>query len=101
MALKMGKLATIRKDYDLLILDWLLPEILEGWTFVMGFRQAGNTASVLMLTAKDTTPDKITGLDAGADDYLVNPRTFRTLSAGTCIGAAVSPPPYGRTKLSA
>jgi len=44
------------KDYDLLILDWLLPEISGGPC--RRFRQAGNTASVLMLTAKDTTQIK-------------------------------------------
>ena len=61
-----------QKDYDLLILDWLLPEI-SGVSLCRQYRQAGKTSPVLMLTAKDTTPDKITGLDAGADDYLVKP----------------------------
>lgn len=61
-----------QKDYDLLILDWLLPEI-SGVSLCRQYRQAGKTSPVLMLTAKDTTPDKITGLDAGADDYLIKP----------------------------
>ena len=60
------------KEYDLLILDWMLPTI-SGLSLCRQYRQAGKTAPVLMLTAKDTTPDKVTGLDAGADDYLVKP----------------------------
>ncbi len=61
-----------QKDYDLLILDWMLPKI-SGISLCQGYRQTGKTAPVLMLTAKDTTSDKVTGLDAGADDYLVKP----------------------------
>jgi DNA-binding response OmpR family regulator len=61
-----------QKDYDLLILDWMLPQV-SGVTLCRQYRQTGKTAPVLMLTAKDTTGDKVTGLDAGADDYLVKP----------------------------
>lgn len=61
-----------RKDYDLLVLDWMLPHV-SGVQLCQRYRQAGKTSPVLMLTAKDTTPDKVTGLDAGADDYLVKP----------------------------
>ena len=61
-----------QKDYDLLILDWMLPKI-SGVTLCHQYRQSGKTAPVLMLTAKDTTSDKVIGLDAGADDYLVKP----------------------------
>ncbi len=60
------------RQYDLLILDWMLPQI-SGIELCRQFRQTGKTAPVLMLTAKDTTLDKVTGLDAGADDYLVKP----------------------------
>lgn len=60
------------KDYDLLILDWMLPDI-SGITLCKHYRQVGKGSPVLMLTAKDTTADKVTGLDAGADDYLVKP----------------------------
>jgi len=60
------------KDYDLLILDWMLPTI-SGVSLCRQYRQSGKTAPVLMLTAKDTILDKVTGLDAGADDYLVKP----------------------------
>lgn len=60
------------KDYDLLILDWLLPNI-DGISLCQQYRQAGKVAPVLMLTAKDAVADKVTGLDVGADDYLVKP----------------------------
>ncbi len=69
-----------QKDYDLLILDWLLPEV-SGVELCRQYRQAGKTVPVLMLTAKDTIPDKITGLDAGADDYLVKPTDVLELLA--------------------
>ena len=60
------------KDYDLLILDWMLPKI-SGVDLCRQYRNLGNTAPVLLLTAKDTTADKVDGLDAGADDYIVKP----------------------------
>jgi two-component system, OmpR family, manganese sensing response regulator len=60
------------RNYDLLILDWMLPKV-SGIDLCRHYRQAGKTAPVLMLTAKDTTSDKVAGLDAGADDYLVKP----------------------------
>lgn len=60
------------KTYDLLILDWMLPKV-SGLQLCRAYRQGGHAAPVLMLTAKDTTADKVAGLDAGADDYLVKP----------------------------
>jgi two-component system, OmpR family, manganese sensing response regulator len=60
------------KAYDLLILDWMLPQI-SGIDLCRQYRNLGNAAPVLMLTAKDTTADKVNGLDAGADDYIVKP----------------------------
>ncbi|NJN58510.1 MAG: response regulator transcription factor [Leptolyngbyaceae cyanobacterium SL_5_9] len=60
------------KEYDLLILDWLLPGK-SGIELCQQYREAGKTAPVLMLTAKDATLDKVTGLDVGADDYLIKP----------------------------
>jgi DNA-binding response OmpR family regulator len=63
---------TGEKDYDLLILDWMLPKV-SGIELCQWYRQLGKGAPVLMLTARDTTPDKVMGLDAGADDYLVKP----------------------------
>lgn len=61
-----------QRDYDLLILDWMLPAV-SGLSLCRQYRSLGKTAPVLMLTAKDTIPDKVAGLDAGADDYLVKP----------------------------
>ena len=60
------------KNYDLLILDWMLPKI-SGVDICRQYRHFGNVAPVLILTAKDTTADKVDGLDAGADDYIVKP----------------------------
>lgn len=60
------------KSYDLLILDWMLPQV-SGVKLCREYRNLGNTSPVLMLTAKDTTTDKVDGLDAGADDYIVKP----------------------------
>ena len=60
------------RNYDLLILDWMLPKF-SGIQLCQHYRQSNKTAPVLFLTAKDTIPDRITGLDAGADDYLVKP----------------------------
>jgi DNA-binding response OmpR family regulator len=60
------------KTYDLLILDWMLPQI-SGIELCRYVRQTGQASPILMLTAKDTTQDKVIGLDAGADDYLVKP----------------------------
>lgn len=69
-----------QRDYDLLILDWMLPEI-SGLDLCRQYRQAGKQSPILMLTAKDTTLDKVTGLDAGADDYLVKPTDLFELLA--------------------
>ncbi len=59
-------------DYTLTIFDWLLPG-LSGLQLCQKLRQQGSSIPILMLTAKDTEADKILGLDAGADDYLVKP----------------------------
>ncbi|MDT9234689.1 MAG: response regulator transcription factor [Limnospira sp. PMC 737.11] len=67
-------------EYDLLILDWMLPGE-DGIILCKNYRQMGKTSPVLMLTAKDTTADKVMGLDAGADDYLVKPVDLQELLA--------------------
>ncbi len=59
-------------QYTLGIFDWLLPG-LSGLELLKRLRQQNNPLPVLMLTAKDTMEDKVIGLDAGADDYLVKP----------------------------
>ncbi|MBT2470293.1 response regulator transcription factor [Streptomyces sp. ISL-66] len=57
---------------DLIILDIQMPRM-DGLTAARRLRAAGTTTPVLMLTARDTVGDRVTGLDAGADDYLVKP----------------------------
>lgn len=59
-------------DYDLMVLDVMLPE-LDGVTLCQRLRSHGYHMPVLLLTACDTVTDKISGLDAGADDYVVKP----------------------------
>ncbi|MBZ5738886.1 response regulator transcription factor [Nocardioides mangrovi] len=58
--------------YDVLLLDWMLPE-LDGVTVCRRLRDLGVTTPVLMLTARGDVRDRISGLDAGADDYLPKP----------------------------
>lgn len=60
------------RTYDLLILDWMLPK-LSGIDLCQQHRQAGKGTPILLLTARDTLTDRVTGLDAGADDYLIKP----------------------------
>ncbi|MGB3691113.1 MAG: two-component system response regulator RppA [Spirulinaceae cyanobacterium] len=69
-----------KNDYDLLILDWMLPQY-SGLEICQKLRSQGNTTPVLFLTAKDTIDDRVIGLDAGADDYLVKPFELRELLA--------------------
>ncbi|MBD0262495.1 MAG: response regulator transcription factor [Hassallia sp. WJT32-NPBG1] len=85
-----------QREYDLLILDWLLPEI-NGLDLCREYRHSGKTSPVLMLTAKDTTLDKITGLDAGADDYLVKPTDVFELLARVRALSRRSPILQGNT----
>jgi two-component system, OmpR family, manganese sensing response regulator len=66
--------------YDLLILDWMLPQQ-TGLQICQRLRAQGKTTPVLFLTAKDTLDDRVAGLDAGADDYLVKPFELRELLA--------------------
>ncbi|MEZ4620054.1 MAG: response regulator transcription factor [Caldilineaceae bacterium] len=67
-------------DYDLLLLDIMLPE-LDGLALCRRLRAAGYTMPILMLTALGTLPDKVLGLDSGADDYLVKPFAIEELTA--------------------
>jgi len=66
--------------YNLLILDWLLPKQ-TGLEICQQLRSQGDGTPVLFLTAKDTVDDRVQGLDAGADDYLVKPFELRELLA--------------------
>ncbi|MEB3339073.1 MAG: two-component system response regulator RppA [Leptolyngbyaceae bacterium] len=67
-------------DYDLLILDWMLPH-LTGLEICQRLRSQGDTTPVLFLTARDTIDNRVQGLDSGADDYLVKPFELRELMA--------------------
>lgn len=66
--------------YDLILLDLMLPR-LDGVTLCKRLRAAKQNVLILMVTAKDTTGDKIIGLDAGADDYIVKPFELEELAA--------------------
>jgi DNA-binding response OmpR family regulator len=65
---------------DLIILDIMLP-IVDGMTILKTIRKAGVRTPVMLLTARDAVPDKISGLDGGADDYLTKPFNFDELLA--------------------
>lgn len=67
-------------DYDLIILDVMLPKR-DGFEVLAALRAAGRSSRVLMLTARDGIRDRVRGLDAGADDYLVKPFAFEELLA--------------------
>lgn len=65
-------------EYDILVLDLMIPKI-DGLSLLAELRKSGNQTQVIILSARDTIEDRITGLDAGADDYLVKPFSFDEL----------------------
>ncbi len=67
-------------SYEVAVLDWRMPR-LSGLDLVRRMRRGGKATPVLLLTARDAPADRITGLDAGADDYLVKPFDFGELLA--------------------
>ncbi|HZT95403.1 MAG TPA: response regulator, partial [Chloroflexota bacterium] len=67
-------------QYDLIVLDIMLPEM-DGIEVTKELRREGVDSRILMLTARGTTEDRVTGLDSGADDYLVKPFSFSELQA--------------------
>jgi len=70
----------LTEDFDLILLDVMLPGI-DGVGVCHALRAAGKTAPVIMLTARDRVEDRVLGLDAGADDYLVKPFSMTELFA--------------------
>lgn len=91
-------------NYDLMLLDLMLPE-LDGVSLCQRLRSHGYNMPVLMLTACDTITDKINGLDAGADDYVVKPvdlgELFARVRALLRRGNSCSPPilEWGKLRL--
>lgn len=75
-----GELALDEKVHDLLLLDLGLPGK-EGLEVLKSIRRKGNRIPVLILTARDAVPDRVAGLNAGADDYLIKPFDLEELSA--------------------
>lgn len=72
--------ALAETDYELVLLDLGLPRK-DGLAVLTGLRKAGNAIPVLILTARDAVSDRVRGLDAGADDYLVKPFELDELAA--------------------
>lgn len=68
------------EDYDVLVLDWMMPKM-SGVDACKKLRSEGYQRAILLLTARDSVEDRVTGLDAGADDYLVKPFEFAELMA--------------------
>jgi DNA-binding response OmpR family regulator len=83
-------------QYAAVVIDWRMPK-LSGLDLVARLRRAGSAVPVLMLTARDAPADRITGLDAGADDYLVKPFDFGELLAR--LRALLRRPPDTRPPL--
>jgi two-component system copper resistance phosphate regulon response regulator CusR len=75
-----GLHAACTSDYDLIILDVMLPQR-DGWSVLTELRQAGRQIPVLFLTARDAVEDRVKGLELGADDYLIKPFAFSELLA--------------------
>jgi DNA-binding response OmpR family regulator len=77
---KEGLWYAMGNEYDVIILDLMLPSM-DGLEILKKIRAQGRKSHVLILTAKDTVQDRITGLNLGADDYLVKPFAFKELLA--------------------
>lgn len=77
---RLGQAALRHEDHDAVILDLALPER-GGLELLRDFRDSGGSLPVLILTAFDAVPDRVAGLDAGADDYLSKPFDLQELGA--------------------
>lgn len=76
-----GLAAASDPDYDVIVLDRMLPGTMDGVTLCRRLREDGISTPVLMLTARGAIGDKVEGLNSGADDYLVKPFSFDELTA--------------------
>lgn len=68
-------------EYDLILLDWMIPGPKDGAAFIRYLRSKDYPVPILMLTARSSIGDRVVGLDAGADDYLAKPFAFDELLA--------------------
>lgn len=75
-----GLAYALAADYDALVLDIMLPRM-DGLALLRELRRRGDKTPTLMLTARDAVDDRVQGLDAGADDYLIKPFAFPELLA--------------------
>ena len=75
-----GVRLALAEPFDCVVLDWMLPGR-DGLRVLADLRRTGRAAPVLLLTARDAVEDRVRGLDAGADDYLVKPFAFAELLA--------------------
>lgn len=73
--------AALSEDYDLMIIDRMLPGSMEGLDICRQLRDKGKQTPIILLTAKDQIRDRVEGLNSGADDYLVKPFSFDELLA--------------------
>lgn len=76
-----GMASAVYDPHDLVILDRMLPGDFDGLDIARKLRSKGSKVPILMLTAKDAVSDRVAGLDAGADDYLIKPFAFEELLA--------------------
>src|SRR5258708_3485634 len=73
-----GLQSLLRGDFDACVLDVVLPQM-DGFTILERARAAGVATPIVVLTARDSIPDRVRGLRLGADDYLVKPFAFAEL----------------------
>jgi DNA-binding response OmpR family regulator len=76
-----GLSSALTDEYDVIVLDRMLPGLLDGADICKEVRAQGIRTPIIMLTAKDKVEDRVAGLNAGADDYLVKPFAFEELLA--------------------
>lgn len=86
--------AALSESYDVMIIDRMLPGSMEGLDIIAEVRKADIHTPVIILTAKDQIRDRVTGLNAGADDYLVKPFSFEELLAR--VRALLRRPPVAK-----
>lgn len=92
-----GLAAAIDPDYDIIILDRMLPGSMDGVEVCRNVRDAGVTTPILMLTARGEIDDKVLGLRSGADDYLVKPFSMKELIVRVQVLLRRPPLSFGQT----